>query len=318
MKVKKDQTPKASRGYKWKRYSLNYLGLLPFFLLFAVFILYPFFQGVFMSFTDWSVSSRGNVNFVGLTNYKFVLSGKGTTSVRFLKSVRNLAIYVPMTLAVGLTLSLSLALITRALSKKLFGVFRGIYFVPYVLPLFLCAGIWQWFMTTGTGLVSSALANIGIGRGVTGDSTDIYAIVYVLFVDVWNSVGFNYVVISAGMADISPDIYEAAEIDGASTFQKMKSITIPLLEPILFFVITYGFISALQVYDIPWIISSSSNVNNAGGPGQVMSFPVIEMVRNIYLGGKSGLGRACTEGVILMTAILAVTIVQFKARRKKV
>ena len=98
----------------------------------------------------------------------------------------------------------------------------------------------------------------------------------------------------------------------------MKSITIPLLEPILFFVITYGFISALQVYDIPWIISSSSNVNNAGGPGQVMSFPVIEMVRNIYLGGKSGLGRACTEGVILMTAILAVTIVQFKARRKKV
>jgi len=173
-------------------------------------------------------------------------------------------------------------------------------------------------MTTGTGLVSSALANIGIGRGVTWDSTDIYAIVYVLFVDVWNSVGFNYVVISAGMADISPDIYEAAEIDGASTFQKMKSITIPLLEPILFFVITYGFISALQVYDIPWIISSSSNVNNAGGPGQVMSFPVIEMVRNIYLGGKSGLGRACTEGVILMTAILAVTIVQFKARRKKV
>lgn len=116
------------------------------------------------------------------------------------------------------------------------------------------------------GLVSSAPGQYGIGRGVTWDSTDIYAIVYVLFVDVWNSVGFNYVVISAGMADISPDIYEAAEIDGASTFQKMKSITIPLLEPILFFVITYGFISALQVYDIPWIISSSSNVNNAGRP----------------------------------------------------
>lgn len=303
---------------KVRKYGANYLGLLPFFLLFLVFIMYPFFQGVFMSFTDWSASSRGNVNFVGLENYKFILSGKGTTSVRFLKSVRNLAIYVPLTLTVGLSLSLSLALITRQLSKKLFGIFRGIYFVPYVLPLFLCAGIWQWFMTTGTGLVSSALAAVGIGRGISWESTDLYAIVYVIFVDIWNSVGFNFVIISAGMADISPDIYEAAEIDGASTFQKMKSITIPLLEPILFFVVTYGFISALQVYDIPWIISSGSDVNNVGGPGQVMSFPVMEMVRNIYLGGKSGLARACTEGVILMTAILAITMVQFKARRRKV
>ena len=86
----------------------------------------------------------------------------------------------------------------------------------------------------------------------------------------------------------------------------------------MFFVITYGFISALQVYDIPWIISNGSDINSVGGPGQVMSFPVMEMVRNIYLGGKSGLGRACAEGVTLMMAILAVTVVQFKARRKKV
>jgi multiple sugar transport system permease protein len=291
---------------------------LPFFLLFAVFILYPFFQGVFMSFTDWSVSSRGSVNFVGLDNYTLILSGKGTTSVRFLNSVKNLVIYVPLTLSIGLSLSLALALITRQLSRKLFSVFRGIYFVPYVLPLFLCAGIWQWFMTTGTGLVASALANIGIGRGITWDSTKYYAIIYVMMVDIWNSAGFNFVIISAGMADISPDLYEAAEIDGASTFQKMTKITIPLLEPILFFVITYGFISALQVYDIPWIISNGSDINSVGGPGQVMSFPVMEMVRNIYLGGKSGLGRACAEGVSLMTVILAVTAIQFKARRKKV
>lgn len=309
---------KTSFLYKARRYSLNYLGILPFFLLFAVFIFYPFIQGVVMSFTDWSVSSRGKVNFVGLSNYQLILSGKGTTSLRFLKSIKNLAIYVPMTLLVGLTLSLVLALITRQLSQKLFNIFRGAYFVPYVLPLFLCAGIWQWFMTTGTGLVASALANIGIGRGITWDSTELYAIVYVLMVDVWNSAGFNFVIISAGMADISPDIYEAAEIDGASTFRKMVDITIPLLEPILFFVITYGFISALQVYDIPWIISSGSDVNSVGGPGQVMSFPVMEMVRNIYLGGKSGLGRACAEGVTLMIAILAVTVVQFKARRKNV
>ena len=318
MKKEKKKLSKAGLSYRARRYTFNYLGLLPFFLLFTVFVFLPFFQGVIRSFTDWSVSSRGNINFVGLENYKLILSGKGTTSVRFLRSLKNLVIYVPLTMIVGLSLSLVLALITRQLSDRLFRIFRGIYFVPYVLPLFLCAGIWQWFMTTGTGLVASVLASIGIGKGVSWDSTQYYAIVYVMIVDIWNSVGFNFVIISAGMADISPEIYEAAEIDGASTFQKMKSITIPLLEPILFFVITYGFISALQVYDIPWIISSGSDVNNAGGPGQVMSFPVMEMVRNIYLGGKSGLGRACAEGVVLMAAILADTALQFKARRKKV
>ena len=217
-----------------------------------------------------------------------------------------------------MTIALLLALFINQLNRRAYGIFRGIFFTPYVLPLFIGAGIWQWFMTTGTGLVASALANIGIGRGINWDSTELYAIVYVLMVDVWNSAGFNFVIISAGMADISPDIYEAAEIDGASTFRKMVDITIPLLEPILFFVITYGFISALQVYDIPWIISSGSDINSVGGPGQVMSFPVMEMVRNIYLGGKSGLGRACAEGVTLMIAILAVTVVQFKARRKNV
>ena len=70
-----------------------------------------------MSFTDWSVSSRGSVNFVGLDNYTLILSGKGTTSVRFLNSVKNLVIYVPLTLSIGLSLSLALALITRQISR---------------------------------------------------------------------------------------------------------------------------------------------------------------------------------------------------------
>ncbi len=318
MSVENRALGKTGFKYNARKYSANYIGILPFFLLFALFILYPFLQGVFMSFSDWSVSSRDSVNFVGLENYKFILSGNSTTSIRFIRSVKNLVIYVVVTLSVGLFLSLALALITNQLSKRLFNIFRGVYFVPYVLPLFLCAGIWQWFMTPGTGLVASNLAKLGIGRGIAWDSTKLYAIIYVVMVDIWNSVGFNFVIISAGMANISPDIYEAAELDGASTLKKMIHITIPLLEPILFFVVTYGFISALQVYDIPWIISNGSSVNSVGGPGQVMSFPVMEMVRNMYLGGKSGLGRACSEGVILMLVILVITVIQFKGRRKRV
>lgn len=255
---------------------------------------------------------------MGLSNYQFVLSGEGVSSERFLTSLKNLCIYVPVTLLIGMTIALLLALFINQLNRRAYGIFRGIFFTPYVLPLFIGAGIWQWFMTPGTGQVATLFEKLGIGVGVDWANTAIYAIFMVVMIDVWHAVGFNFVIISAGTKDISPDLYEAAELDGASSWQKMRYITIPLLEPIMFLVITYGFISALQVYDIPWILSNNSDYNSIGGTGQVMLFPVMEMVRNVYLGTPSGLGRATAEGVVLMVIILAITLIQFKLRRKKV
>lgn len=307
---------KSNKGFK--QYWINYLGLAPFFILLIIFIIVPIVQGIAMSFTDWSIGSRGNIHFVGLENYKFLLSGDGTSSERFLKSLKNLAIYVPITIMVGLTISLALALILRHIREKLYRFFRAIYFVPTVLPLFLCAGIWQWFMSADTGIVASNLAKIGIARDVIWADTAGYAIALVVIIDIWNAAGFNFIIFSTGMQDISPELYEASEIDGASTFQQMIHITIPLLEPIIFFVITYSFISALQVYDIPWILTSTQALYSIGGSQQVMLFPVMEMVRNVYSGGTSGLARACAEGVILMLIIIAITFIQFKLRQKKV
>lgn len=301
-----------------RQYISNYLGLAPFYILMLVFLFIPILLSVGMSFTDWSTGSRGEINFVGLENYKLILSGVGNTSERFLKSLRNLAIYVPITISVGLSISLGLALILRHINEKLYSFFRATYFVPTVLPLYIAAGIWQWFMSSETGLVASNLAKIGIGRDVIWADTAGYAIALVVIIDIWNAAGFNFIIFSTGMQDISPELYEAAEIDGASAFQQMRYITIPLLEPIIFFVITYSFISALQVYDIPWILTSYQAIAAIGGSQQVMLFPVMEMVRNVYSGGVSGLARASAEGVILMSIIMVVTVIQFRLRRKKV
>lgn len=82
--------------------------------------------------------------------------------------------------------------------------------------------------------------------------------------------------------------------------------------------VVYSFLSALQVYDIPWILTGYDDMNAVGGPNQVILFPVMEMVRNVYLGGDSGLGRACAEGVVLMSVIMVITLIQFKVRKKKV
>jgi multiple sugar transport system permease protein len=300
-----------------KNYAVSYVGLAPFFILLAVFVLAPMIYGLAMSFTDWSVSSRRGIHFTGIANYKYILSGEGTTSIRFLKSLLNLAVYVPITVVLGLGLSLALALIVHNLPSPLYKFFRSAYFVPTALPLFLCTGIWRWFMSSDTGLVAGFFAKLGIGAGINWINTPGYAIAMIILIDIWNSVGFNFIIFSTGMQDISPELYEAADIDGASVFQKMTKITIPMLEPIIFFVIIYSFISALQVYDIPFILTSGADINNVGGPGQIALFPVMEMVRNIYIGSASGLGRAAAEGVLLMLIIIAITIVQFRLRRKK-
>jgi len=295
-----------------------YLGLLPFFALFFTFIAVPLFQGIAMSLTDWSTKIRGGIHFTGLTNYLYLLTSGGTSSQRFLKSLLNLLVYVPITITIGLSLALILALVVNQFRGRTHSFFRSSFFVPTVLPLYLCAGIWQWYMNSTSGLVASNLASIGIGTGVTWNQSPGYAIAVCIIIDVWHATGFNFIILSAGIQNISPDYYEASEIDGATIWQQMRYITLPLIEPILFFVVTYGFISALQVYDIPRILTQNTNINAIGGPNQVMLFPVMEMVRNVYNGDKAGLGRACAEGVMLMLIIMSVTLFQFKRRKKKV
>lgn len=295
-----------------------YLGLAPFFLLMALFVGAPMVYGIAMSFTDWSIYSHGRVHWVGLQNYAYVLGGDGITSHRFYQSLINLAIYVPITVAIGVVVALGVALIATSLPRRVYAILRSAYFVPTVLPLFLCVGIWQWLMNADNGLVASNLAKIGIATGVDWVNTAGWAILMVVLIDVWHSVGFNFIIFSTGVQDISPDLYEAAELDGANTFQRMIRITVPMLEPIIFFVITYSFITAIQVYDIPQILTTGTSPNDVGGPNQVMLFPVMEMVRSVRSGSEFGLGRAAAEGTILMVIIIVVTFVLFTIRRRKV
>jgi multiple sugar transport system permease protein len=300
-----------------KRYGVNYLGLLPYFLLFLIFIFLPMIQGISMSFTDWSTRIRGGLHFTGLENYRYLLFSDGVSARNFQKAIKNIIIYVFFTVPIGLSIALALALIVNQFNNRLYAFFRGAFFIPTALPLFLATGIWMWFMSADVGLIASLLAKISIGRGIVWRNTPGYAIALCVIIDVWHAVGFNMVILSAGIRNISREYYEAAELDGASVFQGIRFITIPLLEPIIFVVTVNAFISALQVYDIPWILSAT-DVDTAGGPNQVMLFPVMEMVRNIYSGGASALGRASAEGFMLMLVIMAITVFQFRMRKKRI
>ena len=272
--------------------------------------------GIVMSFSSWSININDPVNFVGLDNYKRLLIGDGLSAYRFKKSMANLFFYILFTIPIGIFVAVAIALVVDSFSKTTYRFFRGVFFLPTAVPLFLGAGVWLWLFTADAGFVSVMLGKLGIGSGVIWKNSKGYAIAMCVIVDVWRSVGFNMVLLTAGMKGIAREYYEAARVDGASVFQIMRKITLPLIEPILFFIVVNGFISALQVYDVPWILSSTGTVGTTGGPNQVMLFPVMDMVTKVYAGGKANLGRACAEGVLLLLLILAITIAQLLFRRK--
>jgi multiple sugar transport system permease protein len=135
-----------------------------------------------------------------------------------------------------------------------------------------------------------------------------------IIVDAWASVGFNMLLLLGGMKNIPSDYYDAAKIDGANKFQEIIYVMIPQLEPIIFLVIVYGVISALQVFDVPWILTQSS-FDTYGGQEYGMLFPVMAMMGKAFNGLK--FGYATAYGLILMLFILALTLIQFLLRRRQ-
>ena len=280
--------------------------LLPFFFFFAVFFLYPIVFGIRISFYEWD--SVHTPQPVGLENYAKVVASRG-----FLKSFENLLKYVSVTIPINVVVAFSLAVLVNSFKGFWMKLFRSGYFLPTLLPLFLAASVWRWLYAPDVGFINTILGRFGIGevKWLTDPKVMIFSLV---IVDVWISAGFNMIILLAGMNDIPQEYYDAAKVDGASKFQEIIYITIPQLEPVLFLVITYGFISALQVFDAPWILTGSTFISY-GGLRQGLLFPVMDMMGTAFNGLR--FGRAAAYGVILAVFILFVTLLQFVLRKRQ-
>jgi multiple sugar transport system permease protein len=289
-----------------RKHVANYLMLLPFMLLFAAFFLYPILSGLTYSFFDWNAVSPAH--FVGLDNYKRIVS-----SSDFEKALRNLLTYVMITVPLGIAIAFSLALLVNSFKGFWGNFFRSAYFMPVVLPIFLAATIWRWIYTPNFGLLNMMLGWFGIPS--INFLNDTHTMLYSLIaVDTWVSAGFNMVILLAGMKNIPPQYYEAARLDGANKLQETFYITIPTLYPVLFFVTTYGFISALQVFDAPWLLTGSSFTSYGGRQGALL-FPVMDMMGRGF--GSLKFGLAAAYGFILTTLILLITLLLFRLRQRE-
>ncbi|MCX5496959.1 sugar ABC transporter permease [Kaistia dalseonensis] len=286
-----------------RRYLPHYLMIAPFIILFAMFFLYPILSGLYYSFHAWN--GVRPPEFIGLTNYQKIIASRD-----FATAMRNLLTYVAITVPAGILVALGLALLVDNFTGRWANFFRNAYFMPVVLPAFLAATIWRWIYAPNFGLLNMMLGWFGLPsvNFLNDTGTMLYALVAV---DVWVSAGFNMVIILAGLKNIPTELYEAARLDGASKGQQIVHITIPMLGPVLFFVVTYGLISAMQVFDKPWLLTGSS-FTTYGGRRNALLFPVMDMMGRAFGGVR--FGEAAAYGFILTVAIMVLTAAMFALR----
>jgi len=269
-----------------------YLFVLPVFVLFVVFRFGPALATFGLSFADYEIA--GDVLFVGLANYQKLIQDPV-----FWLSLQVTATYTAIALPLTVVAALVLALIAhRALPAV--GLFRAIFFLPYVTSVVMAAIIWLWILRpTSDGLLNSALGLVGIDP--VGWLLDRNAVLPSLAVmSTWKGFGYSMLILVAGLQAIPATYQEAAMIDGATSWQLFWQITLPLLKPVLFFVIVIETVSSFQVFDAIYVMTS-------GGPARA-SHSLVYMLYNqgfVFF----NFGYAASIGVILFVAVLILTII---------
>lgn len=279
---------------------IAYLFILPTLAGFLIFVLGPILGGLSLSFFQFDFFSAPR--FVGLDNLQQML-----TDQRIPQIFANTVIYVVGTVFFDLVWAMALALaIHSAIPHFAKLAFRAVFFFPILTAGAVVAIVWQYLFNMDLGVINYYLGLIGIPK-VPWLVSSQWVIPAVILMIVWNGVGFNMILLLAGLQSIPQELYEAAAIDGAGRIAGFRHITLPLLSPIIFFILVKGVIGVLQLFDQPFVLT-------AGGPGDA-SRTVLMYIYEI--GFKTlRLGYASAVGLILFILILIVTVVQFVGGRR--
>ena len=252
---------------------------------------------------DILISGRTFVTtFCGLANYqKLFHDGE------VLKTFGNTLKYVVVTVPVGLFLSI---LIAALLNSKIKGtsIYRTLYFLPSVTMAAAVAMVWKWIYNEKMGILNSAIRALG-GKGIGWLTDPKIALYSVMIVGLWMSVGYNMIILLAGMQGISKSYYEAAQIDGAGPIQLFFKVTIPLLTPTIFFVMITSIISGFQVFDVIYMMIGKTNPAYANTQTVVMLF-----YRQAFDYGYKGYAAAIS--ILIFAVIMLVTVIQMIGQKK--
>ncbi|MCM3380704.1 sugar ABC transporter permease [Bacillus sp. FSL R5-0394] len=297
-----EQTSTAKRGKRSTRhFTKGMLFLFPSLFLFTVFLFYPMIRTLYLSF--FLTDNRGMATvFVGLENFMRIF-----TSDLFLKSLTSTFLFVVYTVPGTILISLFLAIIANERLRGI-GLFRMVFSSTMGISVAAASVFWLFLFHPSIGFLNQLLSWLNVGS--IGWLTDPkWALFSVSVSTIWMNIGFTFLILLGGLQSIDRYLYESAEIDGASYFYKLRRITIPMLSPTLFFVVTVTMINAFQTF-------GQIDMLTRGGPQNETNLIVYSIYREAFVNYQYG--SASAQAVVLFAIILLMTIVQFKLGEKKV
>lgn len=289
---------------KKKRISSLFKGvlfLLPSIILFSVFVFYPMFKTIYLSFFLTDAKGATTV-FVGIENYV-----KMFTDLNFLKSIKNTFLFVLYTVPLTIIISLFLAIIANEKLKGI-GFFRTIYSYTMGVSVAAASVMWLFLFHPSMGVLNAIIEVFG-AESIGWLTDPKWALIAISATTIWMNTGFTFLILLGGLQSIDTSLYESADIEGGSYFYKLRRITIPMLSPALFFVITVSIINAFQTF-------GQIDILTQGGPANETNLIVYSIYREAFVNYQFGFASA--KAVVLFILILLVTALQFKLGERRV
>ncbi|MDD2716809.1 MAG: sugar ABC transporter permease [Candidatus Wallbacteria bacterium] len=285
---------------KTRRMFWGMLFILPAVVYFICLNIWPMFYSFFLSFNDWNLLNPDK-NFVFLNNYFALLH-----DTVFLRCLINNFCYTLVAVPVGLVLSLAIALLLNSGIRWL-GLFRFMIFMPVITSGIAAGYIWMWLYEPTFGLINHLLSFVHLQCPFL--LSPYTALASIALMTVWKSLGFQVVILLAGLTTIPDSIYQAAEMDGATGFRRFWHVTLPLLNPTMVFLSVMGVMNGLQLFGEIFVMAPN------GGPLNSTRTVVFHIQQTAFRSYQMGYGSAMT--FVLFAIILAVTVFQMKVLTKK-
>ncbi|MDQ7026261.1 MAG: sugar ABC transporter permease [Anaerolineae bacterium] len=281
----------------------GYLFISPWMIGFLVFFLGPIIASFVLSFSRWDIV--GEIQWVGFANYERIF----TNDPSFRKSVQVTLTYAVFYLPLEVIFGIGLAVVMNQKVKAI-GIFRTLFYMPYVVPKVAGALVWVWMLSARYGAVNTLLGWGGI-EGPRWLESPRYVLPSIIIMSLWG-VGGSAVIYLAGLQNIPEQLYEAATIDGANARQRFRYVTLPMLTPTIFFQIVLGLIGVFQTFTPAFIAAGQ-----AGGPLQSGLFYMLYIYNKAFgaSGAGSRMGYASALSWIITVFILIITVLIFRSSK---
>ncbi len=269
--------------------------LLPSLLLLLLFVFWPIIHSLVLSFQDWNLLDDEHA-FIGMQNYEQMWQDS-----RFWNSVLQTALFTLGVVPIGIMFSLGFALLCNESLKGL-SFFRTVYFLPVVTAFSIIGIVWTFILNPDIGIISYLLNFLHIPMVDWLHSTT-WALPAVIMVAIWKSFGFNLIILLAGLQGIPKSLYESAQLDGATAFRRLFSVTLPMLRHTMLFVVIVSVINSFQVFDLIYVMTE-------GGP----LYSTETIVYYIYHQGFQllNMGYGSAMAWLLFVFVFIITIIQLR------